>query len=195
VTRRARLFAGRPFGITGSAAALALLIAGSAAFLPARAAERERAADFSIEDLGGRRLELMPLVKKGPVLLDFWATWCKPCVASMPRLQALHEKYAPLGLTIVGVSIDGPRNFAKVKPFVARARIGYPVVIDADGRLQRDYHVTAVPTAFLIDTTGAVVEVRQGYRPGEEKTLEDVIRSLLPRAPGAPPDTVDAGRP
>jgi peroxiredoxin len=137
---------------------------------------------FTVHDVEGRTLDLAGLLRHGPVLLDFWATWCAPCVQSLPELEAWHRRYGPLGLTVVGVSVDGPRNFARVRPFVASRGLTYPIVLDRDGRLQQSYQVLAVPTAILIDTTGAIVQVRVAYRPGEGAKLEDGIRALLPAA-------------
>jgi peroxiredoxin len=161
-------------------ASLALLAvpAGAAPLLTPPAAPA-----FKVLDVQGDKLELAQLLKKGPVLLDFWATWCAPCVQSLPELEAWHQRYGPLGLTIVGVSVDGPRNFARVRPFVASRSLSYPIVLDRDGRLQQSYQVLAIPTAVLIDTTGSIVQVRVAYRPGEGAKLEDAIKALLPAAP------------
>jgi len=141
------------------------------------------APPFKVKDLAGHTLELQKLLSHGPVLLDFWATWCRPCVESMPELEAWHRAYAAGGLTVIGVSVDGPRNFAKVGPFVASKGLTYPIVLDTDGRLQQLYQVLAIPTAFLIDTTGTIVRVRIAYRPGEGESFEAAIRALLNVAP------------
>ena len=140
------------------------------------------ATRFRVTGLDGTRLELDQLRRRGPVLIDFWATWCKPCLSSIPELQALHERFGPRGLTVLGVSVDGPRNYAKVRPFVARLGITYPVTLDSDGRLQADYQVRAMPTTVLVDTAGMIVHMTQGYRPGEGEALAAAIAQLLPVA-------------
>lgn len=138
-----------------------------------------KAPAFELKDLDGHVLRLDALRRRGPVLLDFWATWCKPCQAAIPELRALHASYAPRGLTIIGVSVDGPRNHSKVRPFVQSKGIGYPIVIDQDGRLQQLYQVIALPTSVLIDTSGMVVAARVGFRPGESRSLGEKIEALL----------------
>src|SRR5437762_3487618 len=96
---------------------------------------------FKAQDLRGRPIELATLLRRGPVLLDFWATWCKPCVEALPELETWHGRYGPRGLTVIGISVDGPRNVAKLRPFLASKGITYPVVIDSDGKLQQLYQV------------------------------------------------------
>ena len=174
-------------------AALALALGAWAgdAIRPARAAavapppnasdeERPMAPPFTLRTLEGAQLDLATLLERGPVLLDFWATWCKPCVTSLPEVDALSRVYGPRGLTVVGVSIDGPRNGARVRPFVSRLKLGYAIGLDEDGSLQQDYRVTAVPTALLIDRGGHIVLRRQGYLPGEGARLREALETLLP---------------
>ena len=87
---------------------------------PAPGAENPRAPQFKTRDVRGTVLDLETLRRKGPVLVDFWATWCKPCLSSLTELERWHRAYGPNGLTVIGVSVDGPRNQAKVRPFAAR---------------------------------------------------------------------------
>ena len=80
-----------------------------------------QAPDFSLPTPEGKQIRLSALRKNGPVLIDFWATWCKPCLKAMPKLVELHERFKDRGLTVLGVNEDGPRSRTKVKPFI-RAR-------------------------------------------------------------------------
>ena len=174
-------------------AALALLvlpaIAGLAhtASLPAVSLERSRAPAIRARTVGGEALNLDQLLAKGPVLLDFWATWCHPCLAELPELEKLHRKYRDRGLTVVGVSVDGPRNFAKVRPFAAKLGLTFPIVLDEDGRLQQLYQVRAMPTTVLIDASGVIASVREGYRPGDSRRLDTEITDLLSPPPDEAP--------
>lgn len=145
----------------------------------AMAAEIRPAPAVSFRFLDGSRVNLKDLCRQGPVLIDFWATWCKPCLQSLPEVRQLDETYGPRGLTVIGVSIDGPRNFARVRPFVTKLKLEYPVALDEDGSLQRDFLVTAVPTTVLVDTTGTIQWVQSGYRPGEGSELVARIEGLL----------------
>ncbi len=157
---------------------LALVLLASAP--PARAAEPPLAPTFKVKSVTGEVLDLAALRSRGPVLLDFWATWCKPCLAALPELDALHRRFSPRGLTVIGVSVDGPRNFPKVRPMAQRLGLGFPIVLDEDGSLQQRYQARAVPTSVLISAEGRMVHVTQGWRPGETEALEKAIEGLLP---------------
>jgi cytochrome c biogenesis protein CcmG, thiol:disulfide interchange protein DsbE len=148
------------------------------------------APPFTARTIEGKKIELAALTRRGPVLLDFWATWCEPCVASLPELEAIQHKYRERGLTIVGISVDGPRNFSKVRPFVSRMNLTLPIVLDEDGSLQERYQVRAMPTSILIDGTGQIVHVQTGYRPGTNEEAEAMIRALL--AASAPDSSRDS---
>jgi cytochrome c biogenesis protein CcmG/thiol:disulfide interchange protein DsbE len=149
--------------------------------------ERSAAPAFSLRSVAGEKLSLAKLLAKGPVVLDFWATWCHPCLAELPELEALHKKYAERGLTVVGISVDGPRNFARVRPFASRAGLTFPIAIDEDGRIQQLFQVRAMPTTLLIDTSGVIVTVREGYRPGDTSRLEAAIAELFQPPPSEAP--------
>ena len=110
--------------------------------LPARAV----APPFAIKSVTGEKLNLTALLETGPVVLDFWATWCKPCQMALPELEALHQKYAKRGLRVIGISADGPRNFAKVRPTASKLGLTFPIAIDDDERLQQLYQVRGLPT-------------------------------------------------
>ena len=129
--------------------------------------------------LDSRDLRLASLRAHGPVIVEFWATWCEPCREALTELEDWRKQYGPRGLSIVAVSVDGPRNISKVRPYVMRLHVHYPVVIDEDQRLQRLYQANQMPTAFLVDREGRVAATRIGYRRGET-TFVTRIETLLP---------------
>jgi thiol-disulfide isomerase/thioredoxin len=129
--------------------------------------ERAPAPDFTARSLEGRDLRLASLRLQGPVIVEFWATWCDPCREALTELESWRKQYGPRGLSIVAVSVDGPRNISKVRPYIARLRVGYPVVIDDDQRIQRLYQANQMPTSFLVDRAGNIAAVRVGYRRGD----------------------------
>jgi peroxiredoxin len=167
-------------------AALVLLGAPVQAAPPAAAAEAPVAPSFRVRTATGQTIDLTELRSRGPVLIDFWATWCKPCLVSLPELNALHRRFGPRGLTIIGVSVDGPRNFPKVRPAAQRLGLEFSIVIDEDGSLQQRFQARAVPTSVLVASDGRIVRVTQGWRPGETRDLEAAIEALFPDSTAAP---------
>lgn len=142
----------------------------------------DTAKNFKLMNLDSKPVELKEVLKKGPVILDFWATWCKPCLKAFPELESLYQKYKDRGLTVLAVNTDGPRNQARVKPFVSSLKVSFPVVIDANGEVMRQYRVQVLPTTYLIAPDGEIVIVNYGYRPDKMKELEKLVKNLLPAA-------------
>jgi len=103
------------------------------------------------------------------VLVDFWATWCKPCVKMMPRLQELHTAWSDSGFAVLGVSVDeGDDRAAKVAQFTAKHGILYPVCVDGgESPAWTAYRVKAVPAMFLVDRQGNIVAQWTGEVDGE----------------------------
>jgi thiol-disulfide isomerase/thioredoxin len=113
----------------------------------------------SWKTMSGDSLSLVSMRGK-VVLLDFWATWCKPCVKSMPELDAIYRDYQKLGLVVVGVSVDqGKDREKKVKKFLDKKPVGYPIVVDGDSNASWEaFNVAALPTLYLIDRDGSIVD-------------------------------------
>jgi len=147
--------------------------------------ERAPAAPFKARALTGESLDLAILRARGPVVLDFWATWCQPCTQSLPEMDAVYRRLKERGVTVIGVSVDGPRNQSRVRPFASKLGLSFPILFDAGGSLQRDYQVRAIPTTVVIDTAGAIAHVGEGWYPGETKKVERILESLLADAGGS----------
>jgi peroxiredoxin len=145
-------------------------------------AEQEQlsaAPDFQLKDLAGQRVVLSELLGKGPILISFWATWCKPCVKELPHLNDLYKKYKDRGLLVMAISEDGPRSLSKVQSFVAGNRWDFLVLLDDNCAVQRKFNFRAVPYVVLLDKDGRIVHSRMGYRPGDENVLEEKLLPLL----------------
>ncbi len=149
-------------------------------FLALSGAHAATAPDFNLRTPEGRRIQLKALLKEGPVLLDFWATYCKPCIKAMPKLSEIHRKYKSRGLTVMGVNEDGPRSQTKVKPFMAARKIRFPVVLDLDGSVMRRMQVASLPATYLIAQDGEIVLQQKGYSENTSQELLAAIESLLP---------------
>jgi peroxiredoxin len=145
------------------------------------------AQDFTGTGIDGKSYHLQDLLKKGPVMLDFWTTWCGPCMKELPELQKIWEKYRDQGFTLLTVASDDQRTAAKIKPLALSHGFKFPVLTDTNRKIGNLYNVRNYPTTFLINRDGSVVFQAQGYRPGDEKDVEARVAALL--AGGAPKAT------
>jgi peroxiredoxin len=181
---RRRLLAGlRPLLIAFAAVALILI-----ARVPAAA---QRASDFTLNDLAGQAWSLYRSCPDKVVLIDFWATWCVPCVKELPHLQRFQDAYGEKGLQVVTISIDGPDSVADVSAFVARYHFSFPVLLDTESRVVSVYNPSLlVPHSVLVDRSGVIRHVHQGYSPGDERLLEQKILALLEEPPVKPKSVI-----
>jgi peroxiredoxin len=138
-----------------------------------------RAPEFALTDIDGKRVTLSESLARGPVLLDFWALWCKPCLRSLPSTQAIHERFRERGLSVLAVNTDSPRSAAKVKSFVKSSGFTFGVPLDPNGTMQRLYRFYRIPQIFLIAPDGTVAFAKLGYSPGTEELLVAEIEKLI----------------
>lgn len=149
----------------------------AAAFLaaPASAGEPPTAPPFSVRALDGKVLRLSDF-KGRAVILDFWATWCQPCRASMPHLDTMQSRFERQGLVVLGLSIDDQpppsvRRFADKLGVKFRLAMADEQVLDAYGPIR------SIPTTFFINRRGEVVRRVVGYIDPE--TLESYVKELF----------------
>ena len=140
------------------------------------AAEEGQAPAFALPDVSCHTVRLDE--SKGRVrLIDFWATWCPPCREEIPMLNALHQEFKDQGLTILAISDE---RSGVVREFAAQAGMNYTNLVDT-GAVGEAYGVVGLPTAFLVDQDGRIVDTYVG--PKSRQRLEQQIRELLARPP------------
>ena len=141
------------------------------------------APELKAHDLAGAAKTLADYRGK-VVLLNFWASWCPPCLREIPSMERLRIRMAGRPLAIV--ALDSAEAQADVDAFLSRMKLGFPVLLDPDGSNTRRWKVFALPTTFLLDAEGRVRYVLTGPTEWDEGEALAVIESLLAEHPPQP---------
>ncbi|MDP3023971.1 MAG: TlpA disulfide reductase family protein [candidate division Zixibacteria bacterium] len=135
--------------------------------------EGEIAPDFTLKDLNGVEKSLKEFRGK-VVLLNFWATWCSPCRIEIPSMVKLYKKYKDRGLEIIGVNLD-KLGRSGVEQFSKEYNISFPVLLDPAGEVGTNYGIVALPTTFILDRKGKILERVTG---GLDWTTEENLKKF-----------------
>jgi peroxiredoxin len=131
---------------------------------------------FDLPRLDGGRIALRDL-RGGVALVNFWATWCKPCEDEMPAMQRLYETLAPEGFEMVAISVD--ESAEDVEAFRERLGVGFPILLDPDQSVSRRYQTTGFPESLLVDRDGRIIERYVGPREWDHPDYVARVRRLL----------------
>jgi peroxiredoxin len=137
------------------------------------------APDFTLTSLSNQRFSIKQNLGK-VMVINFWQTWCPPCIEEVPHLKTIQEKYRQEGVVVLGVT-DRVRlgEAGKVRKFVDDFKMNYQVLLDEKGDVARQYGITGYPQTFVIDREGRIIYNKLGYVRGEEAELEMYIRKAL----------------
>ena len=115
-----------------------------------------------------------------PLIIDFFATWCKPCCRELDAISEVYDEWMEeTGVKIVCVSIDQAQNSHKVKPFVNNKGWEYDVLLDPNGDLKRALGIQMIPYVMIVDGQGKIVYKHTGYTDGEENELINKVREII----------------
>lgn len=148
------------------------------------ATKGEAAADFSLPALSengdGPTLSLADYRGK-VVYLDFWASWCPPCLVSMPLLDDLRKRYLDKGFEVLAVNIN--RDSLDAVDFLLDRPVTYPVLADPEGKTPALYRIKSMPSSFLIDREGNIRLRHEGFKPSDIELIEEHLNILLGETP------------
>lgn len=136
--------------------------------------------NIKIKDLKGNSIDASTFDNDGkPIIISFWATWCKPCIR---ELNAINDQYVDwveeTGVKLIAISIDDSRLSSKVRPFVKSQGWEYDVYLDENSELKRALGVNNIPHVFLLNGKGEIVWDHNGYFPGDEDHLFELVEKL-----------------
>lgn len=141
---------------------------------------QKKAPNFILDDIDGKKIELTSFSGKGPVLLSFWATWCKPCVEEMAEYKKIYEELKNKGFTLLAVSIDDAKTSARVKSFIKSRGYDFTVLLDSKSEAAEKFQVEGkVPYNVLLDKNLNIVFTHEGYVKGDELLIKKKLESLL----------------
>ena len=120
-------------------------------------------------------------LKGNVVYMDFWASWCPPCVKSFPFLNQLDHELKDKGLRVIGVNLD--EKVTDAQEFIAKYPVDFSIVTDTSKQCAKGFEVMAMPTSYLIDRKGNIRHIHQGFRPGESEQLRALITQLVMEHP------------
>lgn len=146
----------------------------------------DQAGDWTLGTADGGQVSFQEALATGPVVVSFWATWCKPCLKELPHLEELAARYAGQ-VTFLAVNADNSKSVAKVAPFLAGQGFSHLVVpLDTGGQVQSQLQVNGtLPFLLLYDARGREVYRHAGYKPGDEGELEQALETVLSTPPAA----------
>jgi len=120
-------------------------------------------------------------LKGSVVYVDFWASWCTPCLRSMPALRTLYGKHKDQGFVVIGVNKDV--SLAEAERFLRRFPVSFPLAADAGDSVAKAFDVKTMPSGYLIDRTGTVRQVLRGFNADTETELAKQVQDLLAAKP------------
>ena len=160
-------------GVPGPAAAAGTLAPGTG----------QPAPPLALRDLDGREIRLETF-RGRTVVVNFWATWCAPCVAEMPSLARLREKLAASGVEVIGVNLQ--ENAARIRPFAERLGLDFPIVRDHDGSASKAWGARVFPSTFVVSPDQRIALVAIGEIDWDAPDIEARVRAVI-ELPGATP--------
>jgi peroxiredoxin len=166
----------RPAGLLLILAVFAVACTGPGSVAPRGIAEGNRARDFTLEALDGNRISLSNY-EGSVVLLNFWATWCPPCQAEIPDLEAAYLAHEDKGFVVLGVNVEESRS--TVEPFVSRLQMTYPILFDENGKVVQEYRARGLPMSILLDRDGTIRVRHIGYLSSGQ--LDEYLMDVLPQ--------------
>ena len=153
---------------------LALVLTLSVAFFSTPAAAK-KAPDFTLD--GDKGKVSLSAQKNKVVYVDFWASWCKPCRKSFPFMNDMQQRYGKKGLKVIAINLDNDK--AAAKKFLSKHPAKFTIAYDPNGKTPGLYGLKVMPTSYLIDRKGNLIDIHKGFKENQKAKLEKRIAKAL----------------
>ncbi len=149
-------------------------------FIHSYSIAQNKIPSVEVKKIGGESFNTSTLSNDGkPMIISFWATWCKPCVQELTAISEQYEEWQKeTGVKVIAVSTDDSRNLARVQPFVNSRNWEYEIYLDPNGDFKRALNVNNIPHTFLVNGKGEIVWQHNSYTPGDEEELFELVKKL-----------------
>ena len=144
----------------------------------ATASSSAPATDFTLPARSGGTGSLSQF-KGQVVMINFWASWCKPCRDEMPLLEDIYKKYKPMGFTMLAVNVEPDTKAADAWLGKLAKPVSFPIAYDVDSKVSKLYKVETMPSTVIVDRKGNVRALHRGYKAGDENFYLTQIRTML----------------
>jgi len=152
----------------------------SVLIIPSMLAQNRSLPNVKIKTLDGKSINIQTIENDGnPIVISFWATWCKPCKKELNTIAEYYDDWKEeTGMKLVAISIDDSRSMSKVAPYINSSDWDYEVYLDPNRELARALSVSTVPHTFLLNKDGEIVWEHRGYIDGDEQILYKQILKI-----------------
>jgi len=139
----------------------------------------QKVNDFRLPDSQNKNTTFSELKGEKLTVIDFWATWCKPCIKAIPELNKVYEKFKDQGVSFISINCDGPRSIAKAVPMSNSLKIAYPLLLDINSDVKNQLNLAAFPTLIIVNEVGKIVYVHEGYADGYNEEITQALEKQL----------------
>jgi thiol-disulfide isomerase/thioredoxin len=136
-------------------------------------------SNFHLKDVENAYHSFSELKGNNLTLIDFWASWCRPCNIAIPELNKIYKLYKAKGVQIIGINCDGPRSVSKVAPLVKSLQITYPILMDINSEVMHNLNLNAFPTLIMVNEKDKIIWYHEGFVSGDTEIIIAEIEKNL----------------